>query len=118
MLPATRPDRIPSEAPPSFAEVTTSCTWLELVEVKTFTNSGMSAPARVPQEMMEASFHHSVGSPARFWTIRKETRYVRAIETMEVIQTSEVNGASKSMSSEFAYLALAVLTFHRLKDQQ
>src|ERR1017187_7896449 len=107
MLPATRPDKIPREAPPSLAEVTTSCTWAELVEVKTLTSSGMSAPARVPQEMMEASFHHSVPSP-RVGIIRYETMKVRMMETMEVIQTSEVKGASKSISSEFTYFALAI----------
>src|ERR1035437_1234623 len=78
ILPATSPERIPREAPPSLADVTTSCTWPDLVEVKTLTSSGMTAPARVPQEMME------------------------------VIQTSEVKGASKSISSEFAYFALAI----------
>ena len=45
------------------ADVTTSFTWADLVEVKTLTNSGMIAPARVPQEMIEASFHQSVPSP-------------------------------------------------------
>ena len=30
------------------------------------------------------------------------------METMEVIQTSEVSGASKSISSEFPYFALAI----------
>jgi len=30
------------------------------------------------------------------------------MEVMEVIQTSEVSGASKSISSEFAYFALAM----------
>src|ERR1035437_7475011 len=98
ILPATSPDRIPREAPPSFAEVTTSCTWPDLVEVKTLTNSGMTAPARVPQEMMEASFHHSVPSP-RVGIIRRVTMKVRMMETMDVIHTSEVKGASKSISS-------------------
>ena len=35
--------------------------------------------------------------------------YVRAMETIEVIQTSEVNGASKSISSEFKYFTLAIM---------
>src|ERR1035438_8103449 len=43
--------------------VTISRTWRELVEVKTLTNSGISAPARVPQLMMLASFHHKELSP-------------------------------------------------------
>jgi hypothetical protein len=53
------------EAPPSRELLTISLTCRELVEVKTFTNSGMSAPARVPQLMTVASFHHSELSPAR-----------------------------------------------------
>ena len=33
------------------------------IRVNTFTSSGISAPASVPQEMIEASFHHWLGSP-------------------------------------------------------
>ena len=62
-LPATKPDRMSSDAPPSSAEVTTSFTCPDVTEVNTFTSSGMTAPARVPQEMMVASFHHWVVSP-------------------------------------------------------
>ncbi len=62
-LPATRPDRMSSEAPPSRAEVTTSRTCAESVDVKTLTNSGMMAPASVPHVMTVASFHHKVPSP-------------------------------------------------------
>ena len=59
-----------SDAPPSCADVTTSFTWRDSVEVKTFTSSGITAPASVPQEMMLASFHHSVVSPPRLGIIR------------------------------------------------
>ena len=52
-----------SDAPPSLEEVTTSRTWADSVEVNTFTNSGMMAPARVPHVMTVESFHHSVPSP-------------------------------------------------------
>ena len=52
-----------SEAPPSRDAVTTSRTWPELVEVKTLTSSGMTAPASVPQVMTVESFHHRVPSP-------------------------------------------------------
>jgi hypothetical protein len=62
-LPATKPERIVSDAPPSFAELTTSRTCADLVEVKIFTSSGMIAPASVPQVMIVDSFHHSVPSP-------------------------------------------------------
>ena len=52
-----------SDGPPSRDEVTTSLTWPDSVEVKTLTNSGMIAPASVPQVMIVDSFHHSVPSP-------------------------------------------------------
>ena len=52
-----------SDAPPSRDEVTTSRTCDELVEVNTFTPSGMMAPASVPQVITVESFHHSVLSP-------------------------------------------------------
>ena len=48
-----------SDGPPSRDEVTTSLTWLDSVEVKILTNSGMIAPASVPQVMIVESFHHS-----------------------------------------------------------
>ncbi len=35
--------------------------------MKTFTNSGMSAPASVPQLITVASFHQRVLSPAKCW---------------------------------------------------
>ena len=40
-------------------------TWPDSVEVKTFTSSGMMAPASVPQVMIVDSFHHSVRVPAK-----------------------------------------------------
>ena len=55
-----------SDAPPSRDAVTTSFTWPESVEVKTLTNSGMMAPARVPQLMISDSFHQRAGSSSRF----------------------------------------------------
>ena len=62
-LPATSPERMFSEAPPWLELFTTSSVCTDDVEVNTFTSSGISAPARVPQETMVASFHHSVPSP-------------------------------------------------------
>ena len=55
-----------SDAPPSRELLTISRTWRELVEVKTLTNSGISAPARVPQLITVASFHHMVSWPPNF----------------------------------------------------
>jgi hypothetical protein len=54
-----------SDAPPSFDDATISFTCDDSVDVKTLTSSGMTAPASVPQVITVASFHHSVGSPAR-----------------------------------------------------
>src|SRR5262245_10450586 len=64
-LPAMNPDRMFSDAPPSRDDMTTSRTCLESTDVKTFTNSGMIAPARVPQVMIVASFHQRLVSPAK-----------------------------------------------------
>src|SRR5437879_6115693 len=60
--PATSPERIVREAPPSRDAVTISWTCLEWELVKTLVNSGISTAARVPQLMMEASCHQSWGS--------------------------------------------------------
>src|SRR6185437_5130482 len=98
-LPATRPDRMLSEGPPSSDEVTISATWRESTEVKTLTSSGMIAPASVPQEMIAESFHQSVGSPFRSGMISFETTKVKMTDTIEVSQTSDVRGASKFISS-------------------
>src|ERR1051325_2591816 len=106
-LPATRPERMLSDGPPSSEDVTTSFTCAELVEVNTLTSSGIIAPASVPQEMMAASFHHSVSFPPSSGIIILETTNVRMMETIEVSQTSEVKGASKFITSEVPYFALA-----------
>src|SRR6476620_4307808 len=63
-LPATNPDRMFSDAPPSCDEVTTSLTCADSVDVNTFTNSGMMAPARVPQVITVDSFHQRLPSPS------------------------------------------------------
>src|SRR6187399_3674021 len=93
-LPATRPDRMFSEAPPCSEEVTTSRTCRELVEVKTLTSSGMIAPAAVPQVMMAESFHHQEPSPAISGIRSLEQMNVRTTEMTEVITTSMVRGCS------------------------
>ena len=98
------------DAPPWLDDLTTSSVWRLFTEVNTFTSSGMSAPASVPQEMMTESFHQVLPSP-RFGMSRYEVMNVSAIETIEVIQTSEVSGASKSISSAFSYLLLVIAAF-------
>src|SRR5262245_60950065 len=102
-LPAVRPARMLSEAPPAFDASTASRTWPELVEVKILITSGMIAPASVPHVMMVESFHQRVPSP-RSPISRKEAMYVIATETPEVSQTRKVSGASKSMRVAAAYL--------------
>src|SRR6476469_9052945 len=111
MLPATNPERIFSEAPPSREDDTTSRTWIDSMDVNTFTNSGMIAPASVPQLITQDSFHQREESPPRSGTIAYETMYVPAIETSDVIQTRLVSGASKFILSALPYRRLAIAAF-------
>ncbi len=53
-----------SDAPPSSDELTISRTCAESTDVKTFTSSGITAPASVPQVMTVDSFHQSDPSPS------------------------------------------------------
>src|SRR6266853_3085619 len=96
-FPATKPDRMFREAPPSRDDVTISRTCRELVEVNTFTNSGIIAPASVPQVITSDNFHHSVGSPTTLGIRSRDARNVSAPDTSEVSHTSDVSGASKFM---------------------
>src|SRR6476469_5902480 len=93
-LPATKPDRMLSDAPPSRELVTTSRTCRLSTDVNTLTSSGMIAPASVPQVMTVDSFHHSDGSPPTSGRSSFETTYVSATDTIEVSQTNVVSGAS------------------------
>src|SRR5689334_8079112 len=97
-----------SDAPPSFDDVTTSFTWLDSVDVNTFTNSGMMAPASVPQVITVESFHQMVVLPAISGINAYETMYVMTTETIEVSQTRKVSGASKFILSALPYLPLAM----------
>src|SRR5437764_83511 len=97
-LPATNPDRMFSDAPPSRDEVTTSLTCADSVDVNTFTSSGMIAPASVPHVMTVDNFHHSVPSPSA-WMRMHETAYEIATEITDVSHTSDVSGASKFILS-------------------
>src|SRR5512137_2316599 len=99
-LPATKPDRMFNDAPPCLEQLVTSLTWRELVLTKILVNSGIKAPATVPQLMMAESTHQSAGcgtpliakSPNNSLLATK----VMAMDTAEVIQTRWVKGASKS----------------------
>ena len=55
----------------------------------------------VPQEMMIASFHQSVLLPLSVGIVNHETTNVITTETIEVIHTSDVSGASKFIESAF-----------------
>src|ERR1051325_149327 len=97
-FPATKPERMLSDAPPSREEVTTSRTCREFTEVNTFTNSGMIAPARGPQVMTAESSHQGVPSPSPPIS-RYEVTKVSTIETAEVSHTRLVSGVSKAILS-------------------
>src|SRR5436309_14495574 len=92
MLPATKPERMFSDAPPCLEQLVTSRTWRELVLTNILVNSGINAPATVPQLMMMESTHHSAGwavPPASMKSPRSSllaTKVIR-IDTAEVIQT-------------------------------
>src|SRR5260370_14529078 len=93
---------MPSDAPPSSAEVTTSLTCLDSVDVKAFTSSGITAPARVPQEMIEASFHHCVVSSPKLGIMTAEMAKVIAMEMNDLSQTKELSGDSEFILSTLA----------------
>src|SRR5262245_28124828 len=103
---------MPSEGPPSRADVTTSRTWPDSVEVKILTSSGMMAPASVPHVMTVESFHQRVPSPrSRISTY--DAKYVSTTDTIEVNHTSEVSGASKFMRLAAPYFARATVSLMR-----
>src|SRR5256885_1485538 len=92
-LPATIPDRMVSEAPPSRVAATISLTWRDWLLVNTLVNSGISAAPSVPHEMIDDSFHHN--PEPRSASIQRDTRKVTMIESTEVIHTRLVSGSSK-----------------------
>ncbi len=103
-LPATRPDKIVSDAPPSRDAVTISCTCLECELVNTFVNSGISTAASVPQLMIVASWNHSHGWPADRSRISSQLMpYEVVMHRIEAIQISRVSGSSKSNSFKPLY---------------
>src|SRR5580692_6936818 len=102
-LPATKPDKMLSDAPPCLEQLVTSLTWRELVLTKTLVNSGMIAPATVPQLMMVESTHQTPGCATPWPSLKSPSSTllamkVTAIDTAEVSQTKCVSGASKSKS--------------------
>src|ERR1700729_183660 len=55
-LPATNPDKMFNDAPPSFDDDTTSFTCAESTEVNILTSSGITAPAKVPHVITVDNF--------------------------------------------------------------
>src|SRR5579859_126226 len=119
-LPATNPDRMFSDAPPCFEQFVTSRTCLEDVLTNTLVNSGMTAPATVPQLMITDNTHQRslvfagsmpsmVKSPSKNLLATK----VMMIETADVIKTRCVSGASKSKSFNAPYLALLMTSLKK-----
>src|SRR5215510_896121 len=102
-----------NDGPPSRDDVTTSFVCRDSVEVNTFTNSGMIAPANVPHVMTSESFHHNVPSPPRSGIINFETMNVSTTERIDVSQTRNVSGDSKFILSAFSYLPLAIAPLMR-----
>src|SRR3974390_44459 len=101
MLPATKPDRMFSEAPPCLEQLVTSRTWRGVVLTKILVNSGIKAPATVPQLMMTERTHQREGCAVPVASLKSPSRSLLAtkvmtMETAEVIQTKWVRGASKS----------------------
>src|SRR5215212_9023394 len=117
-LPAMKPERMLSDAPPSRDAVTTSRTWRDSVDVKTFTSSGMIAPASVPHVMIVDSFHHIVESPPRFGINRYETTYVTPTERIDVSHTSDVSGASKFILSALPKRAFATASLMKYETAE
>src|SRR5262249_16689006 len=110
-LPATKPESMLREAPPCLEQLVTSRTWRELVLTNTFVNSGIKAPATVPQLMMDESTHQRLPWAMPSVSLKSPNRSLLAtkvimIDTAEVIHTRCVNGASKSKSFTPPNLAL------------
>src|SRR5215831_8928873 len=97
------PERMFSDAPPSLLADTTSATCRECELVNTFVNSGMTAAASVPQEMMIDSVAHRL--PPSGARSQRETANVTTMDRTEHTQTRLVSGASKSILSLLAFCA-------------
>ena len=98
-LPDTIPDSIVKDEPPSFDAVTTSSVCFAFGDVNIFVNSGIKAAPNVPQDMI----HDNINQILLPISANNHllTPNVINIESMEVIQTSLVKGASKSNFSTF-----------------
>src|SRR5438105_9505361 len=100
-LPATMPERMVSDGPPSREAVTISCTCLECELVKILVNSGIRTAARVPQLIMVASCHHKLGNGVPATTTLSpliNSQLIRndvEMHKIDAIQIRRVRGSSK-----------------------
>src|SRR5688572_9383469 len=104
-LPATKPERIVSDAPPSRDAVTISCTCFECELVKTFVNSGISTAASVPRLIIVANCHHSCPAASRSLISNQLIPYDVVMHKPDAIQMRRLSGCSKSNSFRPLYLA-------------
>src|ERR1051325_8359393 len=123
ILPATNPERMLSEAPPCLEQFVTSRTWREVVLTKTLVNSGISAPATVPQLIIADNTHHSAGWARPAASLKSPNRSllatnVTAMETAEVIHTRCARGASKSKSFLLPNFALLIISFRKYEASE
>src|SRR5271163_3707232 len=93
-LPATKPERMFNDAPPCLEQFVTSRTCRELVLTNILVNSGIIAPATVPQLMMTDNTHQRFcvmlpSTPSILKSPRSSllAMKVTAMDTAEVIQT-------------------------------
>src|SRR5438876_167090 len=122
-LPATKPDRMFKEAPPCFEQFVTSRTCLEVVLTNTLVNSGISAPATVPQLMIIESTHHRFACGSSVASLKSPSSSLLAtnvttIDTTDVIQTRWVRGASKSKSFRPPNLALLIASLMKYETSE
>src|ERR1051325_7221170 len=83
ILPATNPERMFSEAPPCLEQFVTSRTWRECVLTKTFVNSGITAPAMVPQLIIAESTHHRFGCGVPVESVKSPRRNLLARKAIQ-----------------------------------
>src|SRR6516225_4616814 len=121
-LPATMPERIVNDEPPSRDAVTISWTCLECELVKILVNSGMSTAASVPQLMIVASCHQRLGSgtPPTCRSLMSKPLIRNDVEMhrIEAIQMRRVKGASKlnSLTPRYNFSEMAWLTKYDTPD--
>src|ERR1700733_9153188 len=89
-LPATNPERMFSEAPPCLEQFVTSFTCRDFVLTKTFVNSGITAPATVPQLMITDSTHQRSGSATPSLPLKSPSRNLLAMKVTPM-DTSDVS---------------------------